>query len=87
MSFILLAGMFMILAISAKIERDKQVITDIKIDIDHTSGYFFITEADVINHIKDLVPENGTSMHVEDMKVLEEKLQNVSQVEKKQCFC
>lgn len=82
----LFTAMFMTLAISAKMIRDKQVITDMKIDIDHTTGNFFITEQDVLQQLQDLLPDSGAVMHTEDLKELEENLQKIAQVKESNVF-
>ncbi len=86
LGFILFSGLFMMLAISAKIVRDKQVVNDMKIEIDHTSGNFFITEQDVFQQLESVLPDSGSTIHIEDLKELEQKLQDIAQVEKSNVF-
>lgn len=82
----LFTAMFMTLAISAKMVRDKQVITDMKIDIDHTTGNFFITDEDVMQQLADMLPDSGEVMHIEYLKQLEENLQKIAQVKESNVF-
>lgn len=76
----------MVLAISAKISRDQQPVNDLTISIDHTSGYFFITENDVLAAIDELLPESGSMLHTKDLKVLESKLRDLPQAERSNAF-
>ncbi len=84
--FILFAGMFMMLAISAKMIRDKQVVENVKIYVDHNTGNFFITEEDVIDQLKELLPDSGATIHTKDLNELEQKLQSVPQVKRSNVF-
>ncbi|MCP4123808.1 MAG: hypothetical protein GY751_18825 [Bacteroidetes bacterium] len=76
----LFIGIFMTLVISAKMNRDQQVVSDLTIDIDHTSGNFFITEQDVRASINEILPDSGSMLHTKDLKELENKLDNIPQI-------
>ena len=82
----LFLGMFMTLVISAKIMRDQQVVTDLSIRIDHTSGNFFITEDAVISALDEFLPDSGSMLHTKDLKELESKLGNIPQVKHSNVF-
>lgn len=76
----------MMLSISAKMQRDKQVINDITVEIDHVSGNFFITKEDVLAHLNELLPNNGAEIQVQDLKQLEANLSNIPQVKNSDVF-
>ena len=84
--YILFLGLFTTLVISAKINRDQQVVTDLSVSIDHTTGNFFITEEDVMESIQELIPSSDVSLHPKDLNALESKLNILPQVEKSNAF-
>ena len=86
LGYMLFLGMFMTLVISAKIMRDQQVVTDLSIRIDHTSGNFFITEDAVISALDEFLPDSGSMLHTKDLKELESKLGNIPQVKHSNVF-
>jgi cell division protein FtsQ len=84
--FILFTAAFMMLAISAKINREQQVVTDISIHIDHTTGHFFITEEDVLTTLNELLPDSGTIINTNHLSKLESTLAKVPQIEQSNVF-
>lgn len=76
----------MMLAISAKIDRDKQVVSDMVIKIDHTSGNFFITESDVLKALNESLPDSGATIQTEHLRDLELKLEQMPQIDESNVF-
>lgn len=86
LSYLVLLGLFMTLAVSAKIARENQPVSDVRITIDHTSGNFFISEADVEAAIRDMLPDSGSVLQVKDLKILEEKIAGMPVVGRSNVF-
>jgi cell division protein FtsQ len=86
LGFILFSAAFMMLAISAKIERGRQVVSDISINIDHTTGHFFITEEDVFESLDELLPDSGAPINTEHLSNIEAQLAKVPQIESSNVF-
>jgi len=74
------------LAISAKLDREQQVVTDIAIHIDHTTGHFFITEEDVMETLNELLPDSGVSINTNHLSKLESTLDKMPQIERSNVF-
>lgn len=86
LTYLVFTGLFMMLAISAKMHRDHQVVQDVTIRIDHTSGNFFITEDDVQEAMSAMIPESGRLMKTDDLKQLEDRLSEIAQVDRANAF-
>jgi cell division protein FtsQ len=84
--YILFIGAFMTLVISAKISRDHEEVTDVKVGIDHTSGNFFITEENVRVALAELLPESGSLIQTKDLKKLEARLKEMPQAERSNVY-
>ncbi len=74
------------LAISAKMDRDKQVVSDMVIKIDHITGNFFITEDDVLSALNESLPDSGATIKTNHLRDLELKLEQMPQIDESNVF-
>lgn len=85
-AYLLFAGLFMTLVISAKIQRDQQVVQDLHINIDQRNGHFFIVEEDVRSAVRNSLPADGSPMQTKDLKDFETVLEEIPAVRSANVF-